>query len=94
MERNIVVIIMVLTILCGCSFIPKYKKPAMPVEKKFPDKGIYKNISFDNETNAPKIKWQDFIKDPKLKEVVKLALKNNRDLRLAILNVEQARALY
>jgi len=94
MERNIAVTIMVLTILCGCSFIPKYKRPAMPVEKKFPDKGIYKNISFENETNVPKIKWQDFIKDPKLKEIVKLALKNNRDLKLAILNVEQARALY
>jgi len=94
MGRNIAVTIMVLTILCSCSFIPKYKRPAMPIEKKFPNKGIYMNISFGNETNAPKIKWQDFIKDPKLKEIVKLALKNNRDLKLAILNVEQARALY
>ncbi|WP_038056816.1 efflux transporter outer membrane subunit [Thermodesulfobacterium hydrogeniphilum] len=94
MGRNIAVTIISLTVLCSCSFIPKYKRPAMPVEKKFPDKGVYKNISFGNETNVSKIKWQDFIKDPKLKEVVKLALKNNRDLRLAILNVEQARALY
>ena len=94
MKRNIALIIISLVVLCSCSFIPKYKRPAMPVEKRFPNKGIYKNISFANETNAPKIKWQDFIKDPKLKEVVKFALKNNRDLRLAILNVEQARALY
>jgi len=94
MGRNIAVTIISLTVLCSCSFIPKYKRPAMPVEKKFPDKGVYKNISFGNETNVSKIKWQDFIKDPKLKEIVKLALKNNRDLKLAILNVEQARALY
>ncbi len=94
MRRNIGVTIISLAVLCSCSFIPKYKRPAIPVEKKFPEKGVYKNISFGNETNISKIKWQDFIKDPKLKEIVKLALKNNRDLRLAILNVEQARAQY
>lgn len=40
------------------------------------------------------IGWRDFILDPKLEEVIGRALANNRDLRVAVLNVERARALY
>src|SRR5690554_7393083 len=40
------------------------------------------------------IGWRDFFADPRLEEVVALALDNNRDLRVAILNVERARAQY
>src|SRR5690606_14247911 len=40
------------------------------------------------------IGWRDFFADPRLEEVVALALDNNRDLRVAILNVERARAMY
>jgi len=94
MGKNITIVYVILLFICSCSFIPKYERPGMPVEKKFPDKKIFKNISFGNETNVTEIKWQDFIKDSKLKQIIRLALKNNRDLRLAILNVEQARALY
>jgi outer membrane protein, multidrug efflux system len=34
------------------------------------------------------------ITDPQLREVIRLALNNNRDLRIAALNIEQARATY
>lgn len=40
----------------------------------------------------PDIGWRDFFADPRLQEVVGLALENNRDLRVAILNVDRARA--
>lgn len=40
------------------------------------------------------IGWRDFFADPRLEQVVALALDNNRDLRVAILNVERARAQY
>ncbi len=40
------------------------------------------------------IGWRDFFVDPRLQEVIGLALANNRDLRVAVLNVERARALY
>lgn len=40
----------------------------------------------------PDIGWRDFFADPRLQEVVGLALDNNRDLRVAILNVDRARA--
>ena len=40
------------------------------------------------------IGWRDFFVDPRLQEVIARALDNNRDLRVAVLNVERARALY
>lgn len=40
------------------------------------------------------IGWGDFFTDPKLKKLIARALDNNRDLRVAVLNVERARALY
>lgn len=40
------------------------------------------------------IGWRDFFADPKLEELIARALDNNRDLRVAVLNVERARALY
>jgi multidrug efflux system outer membrane protein len=38
--------------------------------------------------------WRDFFVDPKLEELVARALANNRDFRIAVLNVERARELY
>jgi len=43
---------------------------------------------------APELKWQEFFKDEKLQKIITTALKNNRDLKLAVLNVERARAMY
>lgn len=40
------------------------------------------------------IGWRDFFVDPKLEQLIALALGNNRDLRVAVLNVERARAQY
>lgn len=40
------------------------------------------------------IGWRDFFVDPKLEELIALALDNNRDLRVTVLNVEKARAQY
>ena len=44
--------------------------------------------------SAADIGWRDFVTEPKLEEVIALALANNRDLRVAVLNVERARAQY
>ena len=36
--------------------------------------------------------WQDYFTDPTLRHLIDIALANNRDLRVALLNIEQARA--
>ncbi|SHG45710.1 efflux transporter outer membrane subunit [Massilia sp. CF038] len=77
--------------LSGCmSLAPKYERPAAPVAAAFPDAS---SATAANEA-ASKIEWQRFFADARLKELIELALKNNRDLRVAILNIEQARAQY
>ena len=47
-----------------------------------------------SDTPAADIGWRDFFVDPQLQRVIELALANNRDLRVAVLNVQRAQGLY
>ncbi len=73
--------------LTGCTMAPTYERPAAPVAAEFPDAGSSSSTIAD-------IQWREFYADPKLRELIDLALANNRDLRVAILNIDQARAQY
>ncbi|MDB6078012.1 MAG: multidrug efflux system protein [Akkermansiaceae bacterium] len=72
--------------LAGCSLEPMLQRVTTPVSTEFPG-NTGGDISAD-------ISWQKFFTDPRLKKLVSLALDNNRDLRVAALNVEQVRAQY
>jgi multidrug efflux system outer membrane protein len=75
--------------LAGCtSLAPTYQRPAAPVASSFPVATAASNQA------AASIAWQQFFADARLKQLIGLALANNRDLRVAILNIEQARAQY
>ena len=76
----------------ACStLIPDYFRPAAPVPTAFPQAA-----STDDATSpqADEIAWRDYFTDPRLRELIDRALINNRDLRVAVLNIERARALY
>ncbi|CUI07944.1 RND efflux system, outer membrane lipoprotein CmeC [Janthinobacterium sp. CG23_2] len=78
-------------VLAGCaSMAPKYERPAAPVAPAFPAQAM----SSASTEAASAIAWQRFFADARLKQLIELALANNRDLRVAILNIEQARAQY
>jgi multidrug efflux system outer membrane protein len=80
--------------LAGClSLEPRYGRPAPPVAASFPSGGAYAPASGDGAATA-RIAWGDFFTDPKLKAVIALALRENRDLRTAALNIVKARAQY
>lgn len=55
----------------------------------------FKN-NVDENINSQYIQpnWESFIYNPKLKQLVQLAIDNNKDLKIAILNIEAARATY
>ena len=76
----------------GCSFIPVYERPAAPVSGTFP--GNSAANAGQTAAAAADIAWQDFFPDARLKQLIGAALANNRDLRVAMLNVEQTRAAY
>ncbi len=75
--------------LGGCaSMIPDYQRPAAPVAAAYP--GV--PVAQDSAAAASDIEWQDYFSDARLKRLIDAALQNNRDLRVAMLNIEQARA--
>ena len=80
--------------LGGCSMAPQYNQPPAPIPAQWPQGNAYKDVQSTNAPIVPELSRQDFFADPQLQELIELALKNNRDLRLAALNVERARALY
>lgn len=75
--------------LASCTLTPQYERPAAPVDAQYPELAGART-----DATAADIDWQSFYADPKLRALIERALANNRDLRVAILNIEQARAQY
>lgn len=77
--------------LSGCSTLaPKYTQPAAPVPAAWQAPAD----AVPPQKDVATIPWQEFFVDAKLNKLIELALKNNRDLKVAALNIERYRALY
>lgn len=82
-------------IFCGCSLAPEYNQPQAPIPNNWPQGSAYNNIRTTSDTVAvPELSQEEFFPDQHLQTIITMARENNRDLRLAALNVERARALY
>ena len=81
-------------LLAGCSLQPTYEQPEAPVAGSFPTGPAYKDAAGNTKLPAAEIGWKDFLKDARLQRIVELALANNRDLRVAALNIAQFEAQY
>jgi multidrug efflux system outer membrane protein len=90
--RTIISALLIVVWLSGCTMIPSYQRPEAPIPENFPEAAA-KAVAEDTVAVA-EIPWRDFIQDGKLCHLIELSLANNRDLRLAALNVEQVRGLY
>jgi NodT family efflux transporter outer membrane factor (OMF) lipoprotein len=75
-------------LLGACSMVPPYQRPAAPVPAAWPQPAAAQGQL------ATELDWRDFFADAQLKRLIEIALQNNRDLRVAVLNIEQARAQY
>lgn len=78
-------------LLAGCSFIPAYERPAAPVPATY---ATAQAGSATGRADAAAMPWQDYFAEPRLRQLIDIALANNRDLRVAVLNIEQARAAF
>jgi multidrug efflux system outer membrane protein len=75
--------------------VPKYNRPEAPVPADWPSGPAYKETSSTKGAPvAADLQWREFFADDRLQKIIETALNNNRDLRVAALNVERARALY
>jgi len=82
-------------LVTGCTLMPKYDRPEAPIPATWPSGPAYKQDSSAPIAPLPADqKWREFFADERLQEVIETALRSNRDLQMAALNVERARALY
>ena len=80
----------VFALLGGCiNLAPEYERPQAPVAEQW-----LPGTATPKGQVAADIQWQQFFTDPRLAQLQTLALANNRDLRVASLNIEKAQAQY
>ncbi|VVE90462.1 efflux transporter outer membrane subunit [Pandoraea bronchicola] len=82
-------------LLGGCTLAPTYERPAAPMPTTYdaaPPAGEGR-LALANPLDAD-ADWADVFNDPGLRTLIRRALDQNRDLRLASLRVQEARALY
>jgi multidrug efflux system outer membrane protein len=78
--------------LAACtSMAPRYQRPAAPVAAAFPAVAASAPAAASGVAPAAQ-PWQAYFQDPRLAQLIGAALVNNRDLRVAVLNIEVARA--
>ncbi|PZR32041.1 efflux transporter outer membrane subunit [Caulobacter segnis] len=90
MFRNLTLIVLASTAVSACTLAPKYERPTLPVAQTWSTP----KAEPASAVTAADLDWRQVLVDPRLQGVVDLALKQNRDLRVAVLNIERARATY
>jgi multidrug efflux system outer membrane protein len=102
MQKHSLIAVAVAFLAAACTMEPKYERPAAPVSGAFPASGVYATqpgpanggARSANGRAAADIGWRDFFVDPRLQRLIEIALKNNRDLRVSVLNIQASRAQY
>ncbi|CAG36425.1 efflux transporter outer membrane subunit [Desulfotalea psychrophila] len=94
MKKRYMTLLLAATMLSSCVLIPEYQQPETPTAAtwKAGEYGIESEV--DTNQLAINIPWQEFFLSESLRDVVQLALDNNKDLQTALLNVEKSRATY
>ncbi|HEY6645388.1 efflux transporter outer membrane subunit [Povalibacter sp.] len=76
-------------LVSACSLEPRYERPDPAIAPAYPrgpsDDGV--SLRESSPLAAADLGWRDFFADPFLQQLVQTALVNNRDLRIAVLNV-------
>jgi multidrug efflux system outer membrane protein len=93
MNRKYLLLMGLAVFLYGCPRAQKYDRPTLPVPTAWPESAV-SQASVPAAPMAADTEWRVFFADTKLQSVIELALANNRDLRMASLNIEKVEALY
>ncbi len=81
--------------LTACTMAPTYIRPDAPIPASWPSGPAYQQqVNAPTEQEVADIPWQTFFADPQLQGLIKLALENNRNLRIAALGIERSQAQY
>lgn len=88
MNKNVAALLAAAALAAGCSFIPEYTRPAPPVPDEWP------SAAAGSALRPASLAWRDYFPDQRLQALIAAALTHNRDLRIAVARVDEARALY
>jgi multidrug efflux system outer membrane protein len=88
--RNLTLTLLAASALSACTLAPKTERPALAVDNAWPIAAA----NTGSAVTAADLGWREVFVDPRLQGVIDLSLSNNRDLRVAVLNIERARAQY
>jgi outer membrane protein, multidrug efflux system len=75
--------------ISSCSLVPEYFRPAAPVPETYPLPAANETV-----TEAPPLTWQSYFQDADLQKLIAVALEHNRDLKTAVLRMDEAKATY
>ncbi|MCW5646348.1 MAG: TolC family protein, partial [Sphingopyxis sp.] len=89
--RKLIVLLAAVS-LAGCvNMAPPHERPALPTAPDYPE-------AFAGDVTpgqrATDVAWQDFFADPQLEVLIAQAIARNRDLAVAVAQIEEARGLY
>ena len=93
MTKSLLSLAVTAFILGGCSLIPDYRTPESPVAAQWPQGPAYSPTESATVAAAEQ-GWRQFFHDPALQKLIQTSLVNNRDLRVAALNIDAYRAQY
>ncbi len=92
MKPTLIAVLLASALLGGCaSLAPDYHTPSAPIPQHWPSTGAQGAVDAKEAAALP---WRDFFTDGPLQGLIEQALHHNRDLRLASLTIEKARAQY
>ncbi len=80
-----------ITLVAGCSLAPSYQRPALPTTVSYPGEN---GETTQADPGIERLGWREFFTDAGLQALISQALENNRDLRIAMQRVLEARGLY
>jgi multidrug efflux system outer membrane protein len=90
--------VIAILLIAACTLEPRYQRPALPVQQAWPDGASLQTRGDDTRAAVPAaaadIGWREFFADPALQKLIEIALINNRDVRIAAINVAAAHAQY
>ena len=93
MSKSLLSLAITAIALSGCSLIPDYQRPEAPVAAQYPQGPAYSPKEAANVAAAEQ-GWRQFFHDPALQQLIQTALENNRDLKVAALNIDAYAAQY
>lgn len=101
-SNRVVATAVLVMLLSSCTMIPEYKRPDLPVTDSWPAGSSYiptvhensKDNSEASDVMVMDLAWQDYFRSDRLKAIIKMTLDNNRNLKVALLTIEKAKASY